>query len=73
MRVVSHGDQERDGAVRTDAHPLEQLLCVTYDDPGQALFQLIDLPGELLDALGQHAQRQVGGLGHRVLVSGRGH
>ncbi|WP_317446194.1 hypothetical protein [Streptomyces collinus] len=48
--------------------------CGAYDEPGQALVQLIDLPGELLDTLGQHAQRQVGGgLGHRVLVSGRGH
>ncbi|MGW1625634.1 hypothetical protein [Streptomyces sp. NPDC002172] len=46
---------------------------MAYDEPGQALVQLIDLPGELLDALGQHAQRQVGGLGHRVLASGRGH
>lgn len=47
--------------------------CVAYDDPGQALVQLIDLPGELLDALGQHVQRQAGGPGHRVLVSVRGH
>ncbi|MEU5089843.1 hypothetical protein [Streptomyces sp. NPDC021356] len=32
-------------------------------------FKLIDLRGELFDALGEHAQRHVGGLGHRVLGS----
>nr|WP_244328993.1 hypothetical protein [Streptomyces puniciscabiei] len=67
--VVPHGDQESDGAVRTDAHRFEQLWGVPFDEPGQALVQLIDLSGELFDALGEHAQRQVGGLGHRVLVS----
>ncbi|MEJ1201581.1 MULTISPECIES: hypothetical protein [unclassified Streptomyces] len=30
---------------------------------------LIDLTGEPFDALGEHAQRHAGGLGHRVLVS----
>jgi hypothetical protein len=39
-----------------------------FDELGYALVQLIDLPGELFDALGEHAQRQVGGLGHRVLA-----
>ncbi len=42
---------------------------VVFDEPGQALVQLVDLAGELLDALGEHAQRHAGGLGHRVLVS----
>ncbi|MER7483931.1 hypothetical protein ABTX60_40900 [Streptomyces sp. NPDC126510] len=42
---------------------------MAFDELGQALVQLIDLRGELFDALGEHAQRQVGGLGHRVLVS----
>nr|WP_324615851.1 hypothetical protein [Streptomyces puniciscabiei] len=67
--VVPHGDQESDGAVRTDAHRFEQLWGVPFDEPGQALVQLIDLSGELFDALGEHAQRHVGGLGHRVLFS----
>ncbi|MFF0539850.1 hypothetical protein ACWDF1_18425 [Streptomyces coelicoflavus] len=39
---------------------------MVFDEPGQALVQLIDLPGELFDAPGEHAQRHVGGLGHRV-------
>lgn len=39
------------------------------DEPGQALVQLVDLRGELFDALGEYAQRHVGGLSHRVLVS----
>ncbi|MDQ0407269.1 hypothetical protein ABVB69_06170 [Streptomyces sp. NPDC000349] len=69
LGVVSHGDQESDGAVRADAHRFEQPRGVEFDEPGQALVQLVDLRGELLDALGQHAQRHVGGLGHRVLVS----
>ncbi|GAA2570724.1 MULTISPECIES: hypothetical protein [Streptomyces] len=34
----------------------------------QALIQLIEPPGELLDALGEHAQGR-GGLGHRLLVA----
>ena len=69
LGVVSQGDQESDGAVRTDAHRHEQLGGVAFDEPGQALVQLIDLPGELLNALGEHTQRHVGGLGHRILVS----
>ncbi|MGA5206717.1 hypothetical protein [Streptomyces variegatus] len=40
-----------------------------FDEPGQALVELVDLSGELFDALDEHAQRHVGGLGHRVLVS----
>ncbi|WP_460060823.1 hypothetical protein [Streptomyces sp. YKOK-I1] len=57
---LSPMDQERDGAVRTDAHPLEQPLCVAYDDPGQAPVQLIDLPCELLDALAAPPDQQTG-------------
>ncbi|MFD8202790.1 hypothetical protein [Streptomyces sp. NPDC059701] len=42
---------------------------MTFDEPGQASIQLIDLSGELLDALGEHAQRHVGGAGPSVLIS----
>ncbi|WP_244174942.1 hypothetical protein [Streptomyces misionensis] len=42
---------------------------MVFDEPGLTLVQLIDLSGESLDALGRQAQRQVGGLGHRVLAS----
>lgn len=35
----------------------------------QVLVQLIEPPGELLDALGEHAQGRMGGLGHRLLVA----
>jgi hypothetical protein len=41
---------------------------VAFDEPDQALIERIDLPGELLDALGQQAQGDVGGPGHGVLV-----
>ncbi|MFC7891739.1 MULTISPECIES: hypothetical protein [unclassified Streptomyces] len=69
---LSPSDQESDGAVRTDAYRHEQLWGVTFDEPGQALVELIDLAGELFDAFGEHAQRHVGGLGYRVLVSSSG-
>ncbi|MCT9114135.1 hypothetical protein N4G69_53380 [Streptomyces mirabilis] len=62
-----HGDQESDGLA--DAHRYEQLRCVAFDEPGQALVQLIDLPGELFDALGEHAQGHMGDLSRRFLVS----
>lgn len=68
LEVVSRGDQESDGAVRTDAHRYEQLRGVVFDEPGQALVQLIDLPGELFDTLREHSQSHMGGLGHRVLA-----
>ncbi|GAA0526333.1 hypothetical protein GCM10010390_30970 [Streptomyces mordarskii] len=42
---------------------------MAFDEPGQALIQLIDLCGELLDALGQQAQSDVSGLGHGVLIA----
>ncbi|XLX05706.1 hypothetical protein ACKTSN_08150 [Streptomyces flavusporus] len=42
---------------------------MALDEPGQALVQLIDLRGELLDALGQQAQGDAGGLGHGVLIA----
>ncbi|MEU3513496.1 hypothetical protein ABZ733_37815 [Streptomyces longwoodensis] len=42
---------------------------MVFDELGQALVQLVDLSGELFDALGEHALRQVGGLGRRVLAS----
>jgi hypothetical protein len=41
---------------------------MVFDELGQALVQLIDLPGELFDALREHSQSHVGGLGHRVLA-----
>ncbi|MFI2640820.1 hypothetical protein [Streptomyces sp. NPDC018610] len=66
--TVSHGDQESDGAVRADAHRYEQLRGVAFDEPGQTPVQLVDLCGELLDALDQQAQGDAGGLGHGVLV-----
>lgn len=69
LGVVSPGDQESDGAVRADAHRFEQPRGMEFDEPGQVLVQLVDLSGELLDALGEHAQGHAGGLGHRVLVS----
>ena len=51
LGVVPHGDQQGDGAVRADAHRYEQLWGVTFNEPGQALVQLVDLPGELFDTL----------------------
>jgi hypothetical protein len=42
LGVVSHGDQESDGAVRTDAHRFEQLRGMAFNEPGQAL---VELPG----------------------------
>ncbi|MEV7691575.1 hypothetical protein [Streptomyces bungoensis] len=33
------------------------------------LVQFTDPPGELFDALGRHAQRHGGGLGHQVIVA----
>jgi hypothetical protein len=57
------------GAVRADAHRFQQLWSVAFDEPGQALIQLIDPPCELFDALGEHAQGHMGSLGHRVLVT----
>ncbi|MEU6370948.1 hypothetical protein ABZ876_35900 [Streptomyces sp. NPDC046931] len=42
---------------------------MVFDEPGQTLIQLLDLPGELLDALGQQAQVDAGGLAHGVLVA----
>ncbi|WP_399944231.1 hypothetical protein ACGH52_31450 [Streptomyces sp. BBFR25] len=41
---------------------------MVFDEPGQALVELVDLSRELLDALGEHAQRHVAGPGNRVLV-----
>ncbi|MGD3112288.1 hypothetical protein [Streptomyces sp. YGL11-2] len=37
--------------------------------PGQAAFQVLDLPGQLLDAPGQQAQRDPGCLQHRVAAA----
>ena len=69
LGIVSHGDQESDSAVRTDAHRHEHLRGVVLDEPGQALVELVHLSRELFDAFGEHAQRHVGGLGNRLLVS----
>ncbi|MEU0449588.1 hypothetical protein [Streptomyces tendae] len=38
-----------------DAHRFEQLRGVVLDEAGQELVHLIDLHGELFDALGEHA------------------
>lgn len=35
LGVVSHGDQQSDGAVRADAHRYEQLRGVALDEPSQ--------------------------------------
>ncbi|GAA2252658.1 hypothetical protein GCM10010415_10630 [Streptomyces atrovirens] len=56
FRIVSHGDQESDDAVRTDAHRFEQLWGMTLDKPGRVSVQLVGLRGELFDALGDHAR-----------------
>ncbi|GAA2291802.1 hypothetical protein GCM10010415_74650 [Streptomyces atrovirens] len=39
---------------------------MVFDELGQALVQLVDLPGELFDALREHSQGHAGGPGHRV-------
>ncbi|GGW79531.1 hypothetical protein GCM10010503_66440 [Streptomyces lucensis JCM 4490] len=41
---------------------------MVFDELGQALVQLIDLPGELFDTLREHSQSHMGGLGHRALA-----
>lgn len=73
LRVVAHGDQERDSGVRADTHRHEQLRGMALDESGQPLIQLIDLPRELLDALGQQPQGDASGLGHSILVAPRRH
>ncbi|MFI2345895.1 hypothetical protein ACH492_02295 [Streptomyces sp. NPDC019443] len=42
---------------------------MAFDEPGQSLIQLIDLPRELLDALGQQPQGDASGLGDGILVA----
>jgi hypothetical protein len=42
LGVVSHGDQESDGAGRTDAYRFEQMRGMAFNEPGQAL---VELPG----------------------------
>ncbi|MBD0417874.1 hypothetical protein H0H10_01555 [Streptomyces sp. TRM S81-3] len=42
---------------------------MAFDEPGQALVQRIDLPGELFDALGRLAQAMRVAWAHGVLVA----
>ncbi|WP_411138466.1 hypothetical protein [Streptomyces sp. C10] len=46
------------------AHRDEQLREVALYEPGQTVFQITDLPGQLLDALGQQAHGDASGLHH---------
>ncbi|MGW2805374.1 SpoIIE family protein phosphatase [Streptomyces sp. NPDC001450] len=64
---VCDGLQRLTGALATSCHPGRAL-----EETGRTLLDnLVDeapLPGELFDALGEHSQGRVGGLGHRVLA-----
>ncbi|MFH9228302.1 hypothetical protein ACH4KW_27700 [Streptomyces lydicus] len=42
--------------------------CGAFHEPGQAVFQVLDLVGELPDSLGQQTQGHAGGVQHRLFT-----
>lgn len=69
IRVVPHRDQQSDGRVRADAHHSERLRRVAFREQGRAVFQILDLLGELPDSVGRRTQGVAGGLPHRLFVA----
>jgi len=66
------GDEQGGGAVRADAAALEQLRGVGFDRGGDALGEVVDLGAEVLDAVGEQAQRVRDSGRHPAVVGGVG-
>jgi hypothetical protein len=61
--VLAGGDQELAGGLGADAEEPGGAGCGRRDELLELLIKLVDLPVEVLDAVGEAAEGELGGLG----------